>query len=156
MATTKDILQIEFDKLKVDIGAEYERLGMRASGDFKDSLGVRATDKRGQLLGNSYAEQLEEGRKSGKFPPVEAIRKWIVDKGIVSNIKGNISVSSLAFLIGRKISKQGWKREGFGGVNLISNVLTPLRIQEIINNIGVSEAQKIVIKIEDQFKILRV
>lgn len=150
--TTKQIFKIEFDKLMKDIGNEYERLGMRATGDFKEGLEVRVTSETGKLLGLPYALQLEEGRKKGKRPPIEVIKKWILDKGIVNNIKGDISVSSLAFIIARKIGKQGWKREGFGGVNLISNVVTDKRMQDIINKIGQSLTLSFVSKLEKEFK----
>lgn len=151
---SKEIFQIEFNKLMADIGAEYERLGMRASGQFKEELEVQVTDTSGKLLGMPYAEQLEEGRKSGKQPPIAAIKQWIVDKGIVNQIKGDISVSSLAFIIARKIGKQGWKREKHGGVNLISNIVTDKRMQDIINKIGVQLALTFTSKLEKEFKIM--
>lgn len=154
--TTKQIFQVEFDKLMKDIGAEYERLGMKASGEFKEELEVQVTSSTGKLLGLPYAEQLDEGRKKttggGDGAVLRAIKKWIVDKGVVNNIKGNISVSSLAFLITRKIHREGWKREGFGGVNLISNIITDRRMQDIIDKIGNSLTLSFVSKLEKEFK----
>jgi hypothetical protein len=136
MATTKEIFDREFNSLMEDLIKEYDRLGMRASGNWEDSLEVQTTEESGKIIGEKYSEQLEYGRRSGGFPPVQAIEKWIIDKGIVSKIQGEISVSSLAFLIARKIAREGWNREGFGGVELISNVVTDQRMQKIIDLLG--------------------
>ena len=92
-----------------------------------------------KLFGEAYGQQLETGRRAGKFPPIDAIKQWIQDKGIASRIQGQISISSLAFLIARKIAKKGWKREGYGGVELISSVVTDERIQKIIDEVGLEQ-----------------
>jgi acetylglutamate kinase len=80
-----------------------------------------------------YGQQLETGRRAGGFPPIDAIVQWIEDKGIQAI---DISVSSLAFLIARKIAREGWNRDRFGGVELISTVITDKRIQNIIDKYG--------------------
>lgn len=139
---SSQVLSKEFEALKKDLILAYDAKGMRASGKFADSLEVRVEGLTAQLWGENYAQQLETGRKSGKFPPIDAIKKWIEDKGIASRIQGNISVSSLAFLIARKIAREGWKREQFGGVELISQVVTDQRMQKIIDEVGVEQALK--------------
>ena len=130
------VLSKEFELIKKDLIALYDYKGMRASGAWADSLEVMVTEDRAILMGFEYSQQLETGRKPGKFPPIEAIKKWIQDKGVFSAALKEISLSSLAFLIARKIAKQGWKREGFGGVELISSVITEDRIQKIIDEAG--------------------
>ena len=154
--TTKEVLNIEFESLKKDIIELYDSKGMRASGGFADSLEVITDKNTSKLKGNNYAEQLEYGRKKGKFPPIEDIRQWIKDKGIINNIKGNITISSLAFLIARKISKQGWKRQRHGGVDLISSIVTEKRMQSIINKVGVELTLTLVNRLENEFKIMKV
>lgn len=139
---SSQVLSKEFEALKKDLIIAYDAKGMRASGKFADSLEVRVEGLTAQLWGENYAQQLETGRKSGKFPPIDAIKKWIEEKGIASRIQGEISVSSLAFLIARKISREGWKREQFGGVELISQVVTDQRMQKIIDEVGVEQALK--------------
>ena len=133
----------EFESIKADLISAYDRKGMRASGKFADSLEVKQTIRGVQLWGLSYAQQLETGRRkdgSGTGPewsnPKEDIIQWIKDKGIANRIQGEISISSLAYLIIRKIRKEGWKREGHGGVELISEVITEQRIQSIIDKVG--------------------
>jgi hypothetical protein len=139
---SSEILSKEFEALKADLITAYDAKGMRASGKFADSLEVRVDGFKAQLWGESYAQQLETGRQAGKFPPIDAIKQWIVDKGIANRIEGQISISSLAFLIARKIAREGWKREQFGGVELISEVITEQRIQKIIDEVGAEQALK--------------
>lgn len=54
-----------------------------------------------------YFKWVEGGRKAGKFPPPNAILKWIEQKGIQP--RNGISKKSLSFLIGRKIARDGIK-----------------------------------------------
>jgi hypothetical protein len=136
------VLSKEFEALKADLITAYDAKGMRASGKFADSLEVRVDGFKAQLWGESYAQQLETGRQAGKFPPIDSIKQWIVDKGIANRIEGQISISSLAFLIARKIAREGWKREQHGGVELISEVITEQRIQKIIDEVGAEQALK--------------
>jgi hypothetical protein len=138
---SKEILSVEFESLKEDLIKAYDAKGMRASGKFADGLEVVVSDLNVKLLGYDYSQQLETGRQSGKFPPINMIEQWIEDKGIANRLNGEITKNQLAFLIARKIAREGWKREGYGGVDLISDVVTDERIQRIINEVG--EAQMI-------------
>jgi len=134
------ILSREFENLKKDLIIAYDAKGMRASGKFADTLEVQVTGLTAKLFGEDYSQQLETGRKAGRFPPINAIEQWIKDKGIANRIQGEISISSLAFLIARKIARNGWKREEHGGVELISEVVTDARIQKIIDEVGAEQA----------------
>lgn len=134
-------LSQEFEQLKKDLIEAYDKKGMRASGDFANSLEVVMlnNDTKAQLWGNSYAQQLETGRNAGKFPPINAILKWIDDKNISARLNGEINKNQLAFLIARKIAREGWNRQGFGGVELISEVVTDERIDKIIQEVGIEQ-----------------
>lgn len=137
MATIEDILKKEFDSIIVDLKAKHIQLGMKASGKWVEGLENVSSGTTGKVIGEDYTYQLVNGRKEGKFPPVEAIKQWIIDKGIVNKIKGEISVSSLAFLIARKIAREGTKYYQQGGTDLVDSVVTPERIQSIINKVGI-------------------
>ena len=65
-----------------------------------------------------------------------------------------ITISSLAFLIARKIANEGWKRERFGGVELISTIVTDERIQMIIDDVGAVEAMRVATEIKGMFNEL--
>lgn len=135
------LLFLEFEDIRLDLIKEYDAKGMRASGDFANSLEVFQNDGIIGIKGLMYGQQLETGRRAGGFPPIQAIEQWIVDKGIEVI---DISVSSLAFLIARKIAREGWNREGFGGVELISTVITDKRIQNIIDKYGDAKTTEVV------------
>jgi len=136
--TTHEILAIEFEALKKDLIAKHNQLKMKASGNWQNSLNIDVSDS-GDLIvasiyGENYTEQLVFGRKPGKFPPIKAIEQWILDKGI-AGIGKQIKISSLAFLIARKIAKEGTKYFKDGGTDLVSSVFTPGRIQSIIDKV---------------------
>ena len=56
-----------------------------------------------------YWEFAENGRKPGKFPPPDAILKWIQFKQLVPKaVNGKVpSTSQLVYLISRKIAQKG-------------------------------------------------
>lgn len=63
----------------------------------------------------AYYINIEEGRKKGKFPNINAIRKWIDVKKILpkpSNGKA-INKDQLTFLIARKIKNNGIKKRPY-------------------------------------------
>lgn len=141
--SNKQILSQEFEKIKEDLIDLYEEKKMRASGKWKESLEVIAEENTVKLIGEDYTQQLETGRRAtggGSGPawatPLEDIKQWILDKGVFTAALESISLSSLAFLILRKIHTQGWKREAHGGVDLVSTIVTDVRIQKVINEVG--------------------
>lgn len=131
-----EILSKEFEAIKNELISLYDSRGMRSSGKWADSLEVITTEDRAYIYGEEYSQQLETGRLPGKFPPLQAIKDWIEAKGVFTATLQQISLSSLAFLIARKIAREGWKREGFGGVELVSTVVTEDRIQKVIDEVG--------------------
>ena len=149
--TLEKILFEEFELLRQDLIKAYDEKGMRASGQWASELENVSGLNFGKLTGLPYSQQLEFGREAGKFPPIEIIKKWIIDKGLVYDV----SLNSLAFLIARKISREGWKREGFGGVELISEVVTDDRMNKIIQKCGISVSDEFVSDILKDFNKLQ-
>lgn len=138
--TTNEILQIEFEEIKKDLISKHNQLKMKASGNWQDSLVVDVINKNDSVVmarvyGEHYTEQLVNGRQPGKFPPIEAIKRWVIEKGI-AGIMEKAKVSSIAFLIARKIAKEGTKYYRDGGTDLVSSVYTPERIQSIIDKVA--------------------
>ena len=153
MSSVSEILSAEFELLRNELIARYEALGMKASGNWADSIEVQVSGNSAVLLAAPYSDQLEYGRKSGKQPPSAAIEQWIKDKGIANRIEGDISISSLAFLIARKIARKGWNREQYGGTELISSVVTPERIQHIIDKASQQELEQFTTNITVQLNL---
>lgn len=56
-----------------------------------------------------YWKYVENGRKSGKFPPISAIKEWVNVKRVIPRpYNGKLPTENqLAFLIARSISKKG-------------------------------------------------
>ena len=137
MSETEKILAEEFESIRKDLIAKHIALGMKASGKWAKSLEniieAKAGDFSAQIIGEKYTEQLSFGRRPGKFPPIKAIKQWIIDKGLPLK---DIKLSSLAFLIARKIAKSGTKYYQQGGTDLVTSVVTPERIQKIINRVA--------------------
>lgn len=135
MESTTDILQKELDLIAKDLKSKHRELGMRSSGKWEDSVEVRVDRLKGTIYAEDYTQQLATGREPGKFPPIRAIEQWIVDKGLTP-LEENLTISSLAFLIARKISREGTEYFKQGGTDLIESVVTPARIQSIIDKVS--------------------
>lgn len=133
MLATKMILegigQEIVDRLRNDIKTKSLVKGFpppNASGSLADSLRYEATEDNLKVYAKSYIYYLEYGRKAGKKPPREVIRKWIDDKGILpkADERGRtISKDSLAFLIQRKIGDKGTLIAQQGGSDLLSSII---------------------------------
>ena len=102
---------------------------MQSSGQMANSLNYKWDGRRLVIYSNEkYFTVLEDGRKSGKQPPTSVIEKWLDDKPVA--LRG-ISKKSLAFLIARKIGKEGsllYKQGGKSGV--ISDFINDQYIKE--------------------------
>lgn len=93
---------------------ELERRGKIASGDLQRSVKHHVTigDKTisVELSLEEYWTYVEDGRKPGRFPPVDKILEWVKIKPVIPrpNSKGKIPTpNQLAFLISRKIANEG-------------------------------------------------
>lgn len=134
MATIEQIVNDYFEKQKEEVRRLYYSRGVNASGGFGDSLAVEvetAPNKViGRLTGAEYSYYADNGRRPGKRPPIDTIEKWINDKQIRLD---NISVRSLAFLIARKIGREGTK-----GAHIIDEVFTPQSFADLTRELGQS------------------
>lgn len=132
--TREEIISEEMELLRRDIVRRYDALGMRASGQFEEESGIETRGKKNFIIAPSYAVQLIRGRRPGKMPPVKAIERWLFDRGI-RPLENEIKISSLAYLIARKIAREGTKYFQQGGTDLLDAVITPERMQRIINRL---------------------
>lgn len=75
------------------------------------SFRFEADNQAGQLYAADYFQYLVEGRSPGKQPPVDTMRAFVDDNPEILDharqLYADISRESLAYLIGRKIGKQG-------------------------------------------------
>lgn len=137
--TAHEILAEEMEAIKADLIAKHKELGMKASGKWIESVEANTERLSGVILAEHYTEQLVNGREPGKYPPYTPgkgfveIEQWILDKGIPFD---DIKLSSLAFLIARKIAEKGTNYYQEGGTELVEAVITPQRIQRIIDRVS--------------------
>lgn len=98
-----------------DTYRSYMRLGGKdASGKLSQSAKavVRVDGSNYQVVMQleEYWKYVEGGRRAGKFPPPDVIRKWIEIKPVIPRPMKNgklPTLNQLAYLIGRKIATKG-------------------------------------------------
>ncbi|MBP0904841.1 hypothetical protein ACFSKN_04760 [Mariniflexile gromovii] len=145
--TYNDVIKTEIEAIISDIIKVYNDSGKRTLGEFENGLEAVYGDNKATLLGYVYLD----GRQAGKQPPVEAIKKWIEQKGI-KPLSDKMSVSGLAWAIAKKIAKSGTNKENH--LKIYEEVITPERINEIINKVSVFNANQFVNEIEASLEIL--
>jgi hypothetical protein len=104
---------------------------VNASGRLAKSVNYKVNGSTLTISAEQYIGALEFGRKPGKRPPRDVIRKWIDEKGIIPN---GISKDSLAFLIQRKIGEEGTTIWQQGGTDLVSGIFNDALRKEIEND----------------------
>lgn len=123
-----------------NIAAELTAIGAEFIAEYRAILHERSLSQSDELPGSMQAEIIEDdhalnlaivlagywyfverGRGPGKQPPLQNIADWVERTGIaaLANTDGkNISVRSLAFLIARKIG-----REGTAGKHIVNDII---------------------------------
>jgi hypothetical protein len=132
----------EFDKKLIsDLRKSLDAAGTTASGKTKESLNSDITLNSYKLFGRAFIYGLEYGRKpsspTGNGSLKGIILKWINAKGIIP--KDKISKETLAFLIARKIHREGdllhSTKQNFRGMKaptgIINSVINDGRIKEL-------------------------
>jgi hypothetical protein len=105
----------------------FNKLGMNASGEWLANLQIEVSDDFGKIRGRDYSEQLAQGRKPGKAPPIRQLEKWVNAKlGVYGP-----EATSIAFAISKKIAKEGTTWYQKGGTDLIEVLSEPKTIQFI-------------------------
>jgi hypothetical protein len=131
MYSAELVLQTEFALLKYEIIEAYKASYGYSSGNWGKSVEVVSLPNGISIMADGYIN----GRGPGKAPPSAAIEAWLIHKGIAERLTSDISISSLAFLIARKIAKYGWHPKP-GTQNPADVVVTPQRIQQIIDKVA--------------------
>ena len=122
-------LKEEMEALKADIIKVYNASNKRTSGEFEKGLEINYQPNKATLSGYVYLA----GRIAGKQPPSAVIEKWLIQKGITP-IETKMKISSLAYLIARKIGKEGTKKENH--LEIYDQVITPERIDKILDRLN--------------------
>lgn len=93
--------------------------------DSEDDKFLDVVFSGGGVESTDYAEYVEFGRRAGRMPPLGAITEWVVKQGLADSYNAksrkrakrdaefNYRAMSIAFLIAKKIAKQGTKAHPF-------------------------------------------
>jgi hypothetical protein len=147
MSNVTELLAAEFELLKAEVIAKYETSGRASSGNWADSVVIQKLPNGFNLVADGYIN----GRGPGKPPPSEAIEAWIRQKGIATKIEKGMSIQTLAYLIARKIGREGWKPKP-ENQKLIDDLVTPQRIQQILDKVGAVHITDFTTQIINLFK----
>jgi hypothetical protein len=118
-------------KIRTDAISILDHNKVNVSGEIRKNIRTEILKEVGRIIGVTgvgenvpYAVYRHEGTKP-HFPPLEAIQKWVVKRGLVKGSRGKAltslkamqsrknadsleaQVKSIAYLIARKISKKG-------------------------------------------------
>lgn len=143
MKTAKDILEEEVKLIIEDIKALYDESGKKVTGQFAEGLSMSLSENKVEIFGYAYLL----GRQAGKMPPVEAIKNWVINKGIASV---EPKATGIAWAIAKKIKREGTNRES--SLPIYDLVITPERMDKIINKVSQFHAQRFVEEVTLQIK----
>jgi hypothetical protein len=108
------------DDFVVELKNKLTANGSNSSGNFAKSIrGIVKQNGKYVVISiqlEDYWQYVENGRKAGKYPPINAIKNWISVKPVLPRPlkSGKLpTANQLAFLIARKISKVGIKPKPF-------------------------------------------
>lgn len=129
-----ELVSSELEALKQRIIENHRNAGQVASGRTIASLKVEITEDGGVLWGRSAFGTLETGRKPGKVPAGfwKIIRQWMDDKGIQVE-----KPDSFAYLVARKIAKEGTQIFRNGGRSDIYSPEVKDTVERVSDGIGI-------------------
>jgi len=136
----KTILKSELEDLRKRIIQNHIAANQKASGKTAKSMTVDIAEDYGELSGRMAFGTLETGRKAGKVPAnfKDIILRWAQDKGI--NVE---RPKTFAFLVARKIAKEGTLLKRIGGRSDIYSNEIPKTIERILQRLGEDQVTEI-------------
>ena len=136
------------------IRENLQKYNRNASGSASKSLRQETSETETtqtlKVFGSSYIYNLEYGRGPtvGKIPEKftpQSIEAWIVVKGL----SYDIPLKSLAYLIWRKINREGYK----GTVGVITDTVNPNSVKQYMERIAQNETTKLVNSLRNAFNL---
>ena len=155
----KTLIQAWISSTEKDLVANYNRLGLKASGNWPNTLRSEIKERTGgftvTMYGANYTGVMESGRKQNPKQDPESLRawvgwagstflkKWVQDKGL--------SVSP--FAVAWKIARQGIQVPNrFNAGGLVSDVITKERIDAMLKELSLYMIGDIRSDVIKQFK----
>lgn len=145
----RQILIQELTDLQKRVIQNHISAGQKASGRTIKSILVEVGDDYGQLTGRKAIGTLETGRKGGKVPAKfqDIILKWMQAKGI--NVP---KPKSFAYLVARKIAREGTLLHRMGGRSDIYSKEINITLPRLIKRLGDDQVAELM-RIFDNVKV---
>lgn len=120
----------------------FNQLGMNATGEWIENLGVSIDDNSVYITGRDYTQQLDFGRPPGNKPPIAPLIEWAKAKFGYSEEEA----VSIAYAVQNTIAEKGttWYQQGG------SNLMYVLSEKETIDYINRRIGDEIRIKLTNQ------
>lgn len=140
---------------KNNLKLNLQRLNKVATGGTLNSIDFRIdfSERKSSIsvVANEAIIFIDAGRQAGsKMPPSKPIEDWVIQKGIKFSDKKNrpLPVKVMAFLIGRKIA-----RDGIKPTNVISDTFTANSFRaKIADSIQKAALEDITVNLSESFK----
>jgi len=130
--TIEEVISSEMERLIKELKESHERLGMKATGAWIDSLRYEINGTSSSISAKGYTEQLVQGREGGKRPPIDPLEKWVNAK---FGIQGK-EARSIAFAVANKIAASGTTWYEKGGSDLLEKVFTKENLDRVTTRVG--------------------
>ena len=102
----QEAIAIYLQRVSKRIKDDQEQKDLVASGESLNSHVITINKNNNTLEAASYYPFIVEGRGPGKQPPPDVILDWLTERNIQPRDE-DMSLKSLAFLIGRKMGREG-------------------------------------------------
>lgn len=126
----------------------FMSLGLDATGEWRESLNVRAEGQTGIINGRKYTEQLVWGRRPGAMPPIAPLERWAQVKLGLSGT----AAKSAAFAIAKKIASEGTNIYKEGGTDLLEILSEPTTIKRITDHLQAQYTPRVTAYLERQIQ----
>lgn len=152
-----DLLKVEIGLIVEDVKKAYRASGKRVTGNFEDGVEVVYSSNdsgvKGTIKGFTYLAGRGKTKNSSAGTPTlkEQILDWLKDRGI-RPIEPKMSLKALAFVISRKIHREGTDSKRH--LQVYEDVITQERIFDIIDKFAKINVNRIVNEITAELKIL--
>lgn len=138
--TDDEVYSVMLDVIDKFLIPRYIELGMKASGEWQQTLGVDRTSVNSAVIkGRFYTEFLTKGRGANRDQSPEGIRRWAVWAGstFIKDWVQAKGISANPIAVAYSIARKGtsWKRKG--GSDLLEVLTEPETIRYVQERLAV-------------------
>ena len=132
---------------------------MNASGQAARSVKYRLTETGFEIYVSgkavAYFDALEKGRRPSKRPPISEIKPWVILRGLPA--KWKVSADSAAFLVARKIGKEGTNVFQQGGkTGIVTDFINPenvAKLKETLLPLYIAEVTGVLVGVKSEINL---